>query len=183
MAVHERGPLWRALKASVSLPGILPPVVMEGHLHVDGGTFDNLPVAPMRALGAGRVIACDVRMPLRPHVAYQETPSDWRFFVDRYLLRRRRLKVPHIMTTLFQSSFLASRERRRQAARGADLHLNTPAGRVGLTHWQALDKAVAAGYDYATKLLQNEGTEVRRRLGLPTAATEDSALLERRSRA
>ncbi len=34
---HRSGPLWRALRASVALPGILPPVTYHGHLLVDGG--------------------------------------------------------------------------------------------------------------------------------------------------
>ena len=59
---HRSGALWRALRASVALPGILPPVTHHGHLLVDGGVMNNLPVDVMRehALGAGPIIACDV---------------------------------------------------------------------------------------------------------------------------
>ena len=44
---HRAGPLWRALRASVALPGILPPVTHHGHLLVDGGVMNNLPVDVM----------------------------------------------------------------------------------------------------------------------------------------
>ena len=52
---HRDGMLWRALRASVALPGILPPVTHHGHLLVDGGVMNNLPVDVMReqASGAG----------------------------------------------------------------------------------------------------------------------------------
>ena len=52
---HRDGKLWRALRASVALPGILPPVTHHGHLLVDGGVMNNLPVDVMReqAIGAG----------------------------------------------------------------------------------------------------------------------------------
>ena len=45
---HRAGMLWRALRASVALPGILPPVTHHGHLLVDGGVMNNLPVDVMR---------------------------------------------------------------------------------------------------------------------------------------
>jgi NTE family protein len=45
---HRAGVLWRALRATVALPGILPPVTHHGHLLVDGGVMNNLPVDLMR---------------------------------------------------------------------------------------------------------------------------------------
>ena len=58
--VHDRGSLPRSLRASVSLPGIFPPAVINGQLSVDGGILDNLPVDLMRARPVGRVIAVDL---------------------------------------------------------------------------------------------------------------------------
>src|SRR6185312_9957174 len=59
---HRAGRLWRALRASVALPGILPPVTYHGHLLVDGGVMNNLPVDVMREQsgGGGPIIACDI---------------------------------------------------------------------------------------------------------------------------
>jgi len=48
--VHRSGLLWRALRASVALPGILPPVTHHGHLLVDGGVVDE---TKKKALGMG----------------------------------------------------------------------------------------------------------------------------------
>ena len=42
--VHRRGMLWRWLRASVAIPGVLPPVMNNGEVLVDGGTMNNLPV-------------------------------------------------------------------------------------------------------------------------------------------
>ena len=178
MAVHRRGSLWRAIKASISLPGILPPMVIDGHLHVDGGTFDNFPVEPVRAAGAGRIVASDVWMPQRPELGYAETPSGGRYFLERYVLRRRTLKVPHVMTTMFRSSFLASHERRRAARQGADLYFSSPSGRVGLTSWKKLDDATAAGYSHALRRLAETDPEILRALGAmpPPAEVADRAV-------
>ena len=51
MVVHDRGPVWEAVRASVSLPGILPPFVRGSHLLVDGGVINNLPGDVMRQRG------------------------------------------------------------------------------------------------------------------------------------
>ena len=178
MAVHRRGGLWQAIKASISLPGILPPMVIDGHLHVDGGTFDNFPVEPVRAAGAGRIVASDIWIPRRPDLGYAETPSGGRFFLERYVLRRRALKVPHVMTTMFRSSFLASHERRRAAKQGADLYFSSPSGRVGLTHWKKLDDAMAAGYSHALRRLAEADPGTLQALGASAPPAE-----ERRDRA
>jgi NTE family protein len=42
--VHQRGSLWEAVRASSSLPAILPPFVKDGELHIDGGIVNNVPV-------------------------------------------------------------------------------------------------------------------------------------------
>jgi len=55
--VHDRGSLPQALRASVSLPGVFPPAVIDGQLSIDGGILDNLPVDRMRDRPVGRVIA------------------------------------------------------------------------------------------------------------------------------
>jgi NTE family protein len=58
--VHREGPLWRALRASAAIPGVLPPVIEAGEVLVDGGVINNLPIDVMRGLGRGPVIAVDV---------------------------------------------------------------------------------------------------------------------------
>jgi len=55
-AILTRSSLSRALLASFSIPGALPPVVIDGHLMVDGGTVNNFPVDVMLAQGFGRII-------------------------------------------------------------------------------------------------------------------------------
>ncbi|MEL6485561.1 MAG: cyclic nucleotide-binding and patatin-like phospholipase domain-containing protein, partial [Pseudomonadota bacterium] len=60
--VHTRGPLWEAVRASGSLPTILPPMITEGgDILVDGGVLDNIPVAIMRELKAGPNVVVALR--------------------------------------------------------------------------------------------------------------------------
>ena len=60
LRVAHDGPMWRWVRASCSAPGMAPPVVEDGHLLVDGGILDNLPVRTMRmTTGVGVTIASD----------------------------------------------------------------------------------------------------------------------------
>ena len=59
--VHEDGPLWRAVRASVAIPGLFPPVPEGDDVLVDGGLLENFPVARMRERHPGStVVGVDV---------------------------------------------------------------------------------------------------------------------------
>ncbi len=47
MVIHETGPIWKAITATASIPGVLPPVVEGNHLLIDGGIFNNFRVDVM----------------------------------------------------------------------------------------------------------------------------------------
>jgi NTE family protein len=58
--VHTQGLLRDALRATISLPGILPPVVSDNQVLVDGAVLNNFPVDVMRDVHRGRIIGVDV---------------------------------------------------------------------------------------------------------------------------
>jgi len=58
--VLRRGSLRMAVSASCAIPGILPPIKIEGRELVDGGWVDRVPVRPAREMGANFVIAVEV---------------------------------------------------------------------------------------------------------------------------
>lgn len=65
--VFRRGSLTQAMRASMSVPGLMAPVEYEGRKLVDGGLVDNLPIEVARELcQANRVIAVNVGSPLKP---------------------------------------------------------------------------------------------------------------------
>ena len=57
--ILKSGDLIEAVRASISIPGIFTPVVLNGRVLVDGGLVDPVPVTVARSLGADRVIAVD----------------------------------------------------------------------------------------------------------------------------
>lgn len=58
--VFQRGNTGSAVRASSSIPGVFPPVVIGGREYVDGGLVAPIPAREARALGADLVIAVDI---------------------------------------------------------------------------------------------------------------------------
>jgi len=62
--VLHSGDLATVMRASMSAPGVLAPVEIDGRLLVDGGLADNLPVRLAREMGVDVLIVVDVSFPL-----------------------------------------------------------------------------------------------------------------------
>jgi len=62
--VLDKGSLAKAMRATMSVPGVMAPVEIEGHLLVDGGLVENLPVDLARKMCADTVIAVNLGTPL-----------------------------------------------------------------------------------------------------------------------
>jgi len=58
--VLGKGNLATAMRASMAVPGVFPPVEIDGRLLVDGGVANNLPVDVARAMGAEVLIVVDI---------------------------------------------------------------------------------------------------------------------------
>jgi NTE family protein len=61
--VLDRGSISQAMRASMSVPGAMSPVEIEGRLLVDGGIVNNLPIDEARKLCADTVIAVNISTP------------------------------------------------------------------------------------------------------------------------
>jgi len=151
--VHRSGALWRALRASVALPGILPPVTHHGHLLVDGGVMNNLPVDVMAQNAHGPIIASDVTGELDLHATddrYGERPFWW-------LIAQRMRGTPSIISILMRSGTVGSEAQRRVVREQADYLFEPPLEDVGLRDWKAFDRAIAEGYAHATMMIEQHG--------------------------
>lgn len=58
--IFDSGKVWKAVRASISIPGVFCPVEEDGMILVDGGVLDRVPVTVVRQMGADIVIAVDV---------------------------------------------------------------------------------------------------------------------------
>lgn len=58
--ILEEGHLATAMQASMSIPGVLQPIELNGRLLADGGVVNNMPVDVARQMGADIIIAVDI---------------------------------------------------------------------------------------------------------------------------
>ena len=72
--LFEEGELYKALRATMSLPVVFEPVRMDDMLLVDGGVLNNVPVETAKKLEADRTVLVDIHRPLK-EVATQEIKS------------------------------------------------------------------------------------------------------------
>jgi NTE family protein len=152
LEVHRSGPLWRAVRASVSLPGILPPVVEGGQVLVDGGVMNNLPVDVMQQMGRGPTIASDISAAdslIAPDID-PEALSIWQL-AARVWRKHGDDAVPNIVRILLRSGTVSTTTSAGAAGAQADLLLRPPATLVDLASvdWTAGKRLADIGYDYA----------------------------------
>jgi predicted acylesterase/phospholipase RssA len=149
--VFRRGPVWHAVRASGSFPGLLPPVPERGELLVDGGLLDNVPVALMQGLCPGPVIASDVSSEVELEVDPDLTlsPSPGRHLRSRLGLSRSRVQFPGIVPVILRSLECREVADRAGRRRAAALYLTPPVAGFGLMEVKRLEAIVAAGYGYA----------------------------------
>jgi NTE family protein/lysophospholipid hydrolase len=147
--VLDRGPLWRAVRTSASVPGLLPPITDRGDLLVDGGLLNNLPADVMRRRGAGLVIGVDVTsgVDLRTADEGQPAMSGWAALWPR--LFSRRAPFPSVVDILSRTALVACiRDAARMRAE-CDLYLAPPVEPFAMNDFRDIDRLVAAGYSAA----------------------------------
>jgi NTE family protein len=127
---HRSGSVAQALRASVAIPGVMPPVFHDDGVLVDGAAINNLPVDVMQARAPGFVIGCDVG-------------------ADRNFGERR----VNIFEVLMHAGMINSTAGERAQRDLADVLMKPPLTNVDLLNWHAFDRAIQAGYTYARAAL------------------------------
>ena len=149
MSVHERGPLAQAVRASASIPGIIPPAVVDRRLTVDGAVINNLPVDIMQGKPVGTIVAVDLSADKVYEVDYPALPSPWAILRGRRLPFARKYRVPGMSTVMLKATELGTLKFVREMGAQADLLLQPPVRQFGLTEVKAFDRIVEAGYQHA----------------------------------
>ena len=149
--VHRSGPLWRWLRASVAIPGVLAPVFDQGEVHVDGGVINNLPVDVMREVGRGLVIGVDV---VTDHVFTSKSETTDMPPLWRMMMRRSGRPVPGILQILWRAGTVNSEAAAAALRSETDLMLQPSLEAIDLLNWKAFDRAVEIGYRHAMAALE-----------------------------
>jgi NTE family protein len=153
--VIRRGRLLDAMLASFAIPGALPPVLRDGDLLCDGGTFNNYPVDVMRGMpGVGQVIGVDLGVQARRRIDAAQVPGTWALLRDRLRPRKaRRYRFPSLVSYLMNVTILYSASRGQESKMLTDVYLNPPLERVGMLSWNRFDSIVEQGRSHAAQVL------------------------------
>ena len=154
-----RGPVWKAVRATSSIPGLLPPVYLEdGGMLVDGSLLDNVPVKSMRTLKSGPNVVVNLRPEdLRSGIVdYASLPSRGQLLLQ--LLNpfggRRLPRAPGIATVLLRS-LMVRRERLADTLRAEDLLIAPPLPEdIGVMDWHRHAELTSRAYDHTARLIE-----------------------------
>ncbi|BBX60657.1 Multidrug resistance protein stp [Mycobacterium shottsii] len=127
--VHRRGRLVDVVGCSLRLPGIYPPQVYQGRLHVDGGVLDNLPVSTL-ATSDGPLIAVSLASGEVPGAPLQPDGPP---------------RVPGIGDTLIRTMTIGSQRGADVALGLAQVVIRPDTSAVGLLEFHQIDAAREAG--------------------------------------
>lgn len=150
LEVHRRGSSAQAIRASVAIPGVLPPVPYNGDLLVDGGVLNNLPAQQMRDDPTiDTVIAIDVAPQLGPRARSDFGHSVSGFRALRATVGRAPSGYPSVSSVLLRSMLTGAVHNQHRALREGvvDLMLQLHLSGVGLLEFERVREVAQVGYD------------------------------------
>jgi len=169
--VHRRGPLLAGILASLRLPVLFPPIPTDsGHLLMDGGVVDNLPVDLLLERDEGPVVAVNISMGGGSGSSGRARGV-------------RRPRVPALGETLLRTMMIGAGGAVDAAHRRGAVVITPATLGVGLLEFHQIDRMVLAGREAARALLAEGSLDLGARAEPvvgeyvePEAVTADSDL-------
>jgi predicted acylesterase/phospholipase RssA len=153
MHVHTTGSVLRSILASSRAPGMYPPIVQNGELHVDGGIVNNVPADVMKEFSKGaRVIAINVSPEHDPTMLadYGLGVSGWRVLWGRLnRFAKQRLDVPTLASILMRTITFGGGPPDAPMLSPTDLYLCPPLETFKITEYHRGAEMAAIAYDFA----------------------------------
>ena len=125
--VLDSGALSPAMRATMSLPGVFPPVELGERVLVDGGALDNIPADVVREMGASFVVAIDVGYAGEKELNYS------------------------MFALMGQTVDSMMKANTRRALQSADLVIQVDVEGFGSLDWRRSDELMQRGYEAAEK--------------------------------
>jgi NTE family protein len=169
--MHRRGLLRRALRASISLPGILPPATDDQNVLVDGAVMKNFPADVMRASQLGPIVGVDVTTGRSITADDVARPAS----VWRWIWSGEWKKGPPIVSLLMRAATVSTSRDLTAARDATDVLVMPDTSKVEIRDFSAYAPAVAEGYRATIEALDKLDRPVqalRRRLSLQEQAAK-----------
>ena len=158
--ILDKGSLYKSVRASASLPGVVPPISNEfNELLIDGGIFNNLPVDIMRSIVSPCVVIA-VRVAPFSNV-HAEIPDGVVSGLKRYMSRfgndslKKFADVPSLSEIVAGAITLCNDHRELAQFANADHSLDIDLSKFGILDFPKFPQLVEAGYKAAMDKFQN----------------------------
>jgi NTE family protein len=151
--VHNRGLAWKQIEASIAIPGIYPPVVIDNQLHVDGGVVDNLPIETMYNYPVRHIIAISLTQLKSSPVDFDETPSASSLFWNK-ITGNKKFRLPGITSILVNSLTLNSRQKQEMSKSGVAIYLEMELKGIGMMDDSKWKEIIQKGHDQMKATLE-----------------------------
>ncbi|MDR3513505.1 MAG: patatin-like phospholipase family protein [Caulobacteraceae bacterium] len=163
--LHQRGMLRRALRASIAIPGLLPPMTQGDNVLVDGAVMKNFPADIMRSMHLGPIVGVDVTRGKSIVAADVARPDT----VWRWIFSGQWRKGPPIVSLLLRTATVSTARDIAANREASDVLILPKMDDVEIRDWDAYDLAVEAGRaatEEALAKLSHAVTDLRRRPSL-----------------
>jgi predicted acylesterase/phospholipase RssA/CRP-like cAMP-binding protein len=150
--IHTQGPLWQAVRASMAIPALFPPVCHQGDILVDGGIMNNLPIDVMQKKCA-YVIAIDVSPEKESEANYDFSPniSGWKILWSKINFFSKPIKAPTIPSIILRSIEINSTRKSKELKKLASYYIQMPIERFGILEFDATYDIIECGYQTCKK--------------------------------
>ncbi|AGK58939.1 cyclic nucleotide-binding protein [Hyphomicrobium denitrificans 1NES1] len=163
--VHRSGSLWRAIRASAAIPGLLPPFYTEeGQMLVDGSVIANVPVDTMHRLkrGPNVVVSFEAGDCQRFPVDYAALPERRKLIWQTLnpMAAQNRTHAPSAATVLVRS-LMANRGHFERHLTAEDWLLVPPTPRdMGALDWRRHSELMESAYAYTRTAIEARGLPI-----------------------
>ena len=168
--VHRTGLMRRAMRASIAIPGVLPPVVIDGQVLVDGAVLKNFPTSVMRQLNSGPIVGVDMSQTRGVDPQALENPPSW----WKWVLSGAWKSGPPIVSILMRSATITTDTEMEQARADADVLVLPQISGSDIRDWKTYDGPVAAGHAAMTAALEALPCPVQRLRHRPAAGPRET---------
>lgn len=151
---HDRGPAWWAVRASLAIPGMFPPVPDGEDVLIDGGLLENFPVARMRRRRPGAtIVGVDVgsrRDLLARGLSESCELSPWEVVtgVARRRFGREAITLTRVLARLTELGL------EPDGAAPADVTVRPPVQDIPILAFSRFDELVELGYQEGLRVLR-----------------------------
>ena len=134
--IFKKGPLYKAIRASISIPGVFEPVTMEEKVLVDGAVTNRVPVSILKEMGADILIGVDV--------GYSSNP----------------VRLNHVFDIIFQSIDVMSEQLVEKNILHCDILIKPPLSHISPFKFNLVDECFDIGYNETLKFID----EIKRKI-------------------